>query len=44
MRNGVVPERITYGYYKSGHMMYIHQPSLEKLMGDLRAFVRGVGD
>ena len=27
-------------YYESGHMMYIHKPSLGKLAGDLRAFVR----
>ncbi|NIM01863.1 MAG: hypothetical protein GTN89_13770, partial [Acidobacteria bacterium] len=37
MRNGVVPERITYAYYRSGHMMYIHQPSLIRLMSDVRA-------
>ncbi len=40
MRNGVVPERITYAYYESGHMMYIHQPSLVQLMDDVRAFIR----
>lgn len=40
MRNGVVPERITYAYYESGHMMYVHQPSLEKLMDDVRGFIR----
>lgn len=40
MRNGVVPERITYKYYEAGHMMYIHQPSLERLMADIRAFIR----
>ncbi len=40
MRNGVVPERITYAYYEAGHMMYIHRPSLLKLMDDVRAFVR----
>ncbi len=40
MRNGVVPERITYAYYESGHMMYIHHPSLVRLMDDVRAFIR----
>ncbi len=25
-------------YYESGHMMYVHQPSLDKLSADLRAF------
>ncbi len=39
MRNGVVPERITYAYYESGHMMYIHEPSLVQLMDDVRAFI-----
>jgi carboxypeptidase C (cathepsin A) len=43
MRNGVVPERITYAYYESGHMMYVHRPSLEKLMDDVRAFIRAGG-
>ena len=40
MRNGVVPERITYAYYESGHMMYIHEPSLIQLMDDVRAFIQ----
>lgn len=39
MRNGVVPERITYKYYEAGHMMYIHQPSIEALMQDVRDFI-----
>jgi carboxypeptidase C (cathepsin A) len=43
MRNGVVPERITYAYYESGHMMYVHRPSLEKLMIDVRDFIRAGG-
>jgi carboxypeptidase C (cathepsin A) len=38
-RNGVVAERVTYAYYESGHMMYVHEPSLEKLMDDVRAFI-----
>ena len=42
MRNGVVPERITYAYYESGHMMYIHEPSLIKLKEDLGAFIEGL--
>lgn len=40
-RNGVVPERIVFEYYEAGHMMYVHEPSLEKLANDLRAFIRG---
>ena len=31
--------RITSGYYESGHMMYIHRPSLAKLTGEVRGFV-----
>ena len=38
-RNGVVPERITFKYYEAGHMMYVHEPSLQKLAGDVRAFI-----
>jgi len=26
-------------YYEAGHMMYVHQPSLERLAADLREFV-----
>ena len=29
---------ITKAYYESGHMMYIHQPSLKKLKDDVRGF------
>ena len=39
MRNGVVPERIVYRYYESGHMMYIHEPSLAAFLGDVREFI-----
>lgn len=34
-----IRENIEMTYYEAGHMMYIHQPSLEKLVGDLRRFV-----
>ncbi len=33
-------DKITMTYYEAGHMMYLHQPSLEKLAEDLRGFVR----
>ncbi len=36
-------DRITFTYYESGHMMYIHQPSLEKLAKDIRDFVNAGG-
>jgi len=31
--------RLTIKYYEAGHMMYIHQASLEKLAADIRSFV-----
>ncbi|MDX1555100.1 MAG: peptidase S10 [Xanthomonadales bacterium] len=33
-------ERITMEYYEAGHMMYLHQPSMEKFRDDLARFVR----
>lgn len=30
---------ISMGYYQSGHMMYIHRPSLKRLKSDLAAFI-----
>ncbi len=37
--NGIEAGRIRMTYYPSGHMMYLHDPSLIALMGDLRALV-----
>lgn len=31
--------RLTIKYYEAGHMMYIHEASLEKLAADIRAFI-----
>jgi carboxypeptidase C (cathepsin A) len=33
-------KNISLGYYEAGHMMYIHQPSLEKLSHDLVDFIK----
>ncbi len=33
-------DHVQMGYYQAGHMMYIHQPSLQQLKQDLAAFVR----
>ncbi len=33
-------ENISLAYYESGHMMYVHQPSLAQLKADLAAFIR----
>ena len=41
-RHGYLPERITYFYYEAGHMMYLHRPSLDKLMDDIRGFIQGL--
>ena len=38
-RNGVVPERVELTYYEAGHMMYVHEPSLERFLADVRAFL-----
>ncbi|MCP4901167.1 MAG: hypothetical protein GY906_29710 [bacterium] len=38
-RHGILPERVTMHYYEAGHMMYVHRPSLDKLMADIRDFV-----
>ncbi len=32
-------DHVTMSYYESGHMMYIHEPSLKKLRADLAAFI-----
>lgn len=38
-RNGIVSDRVQMTYYEGGHMMYTHQPDLEKLSKDIRAFL-----
>lgn len=40
-RHGIDMSRVTMTYYEAGHMMYVHQPSLEAVARDLRAFLRG---
>ncbi len=39
-RNGIDADRLTEKYYEAGHMMYIHHPSLDQLVKDLRTFIR----
>ena len=34
-------DNIKVSYFEAGHMMYIHQPSLVRMAGELRAFVKG---
>lgn len=38
--NGIDPDRVVMEYYEAGHMMYTHEPSLEKLAKDVRSFIR----
>jgi carboxypeptidase C (cathepsin A) len=38
-QTGMIPGRVTFAYYEAGHMMYVHEPSLAKLAGDIRAFI-----
>lgn len=38
---GHLKDRIRFDYYESGHMMYIHMPSLVKMKTDLTNFIRG---
>ncbi len=40
--NGIDADRIRMEYYEAGHMMYLHEPSLAALMGDIRALVAEV--
>jgi len=42
-RNGIPTDRVRFEYYKAGHMMYIHHPSLDKLAEDVRGFI-GAGE
>jgi len=38
-RSGVVSDRVHFEYYEAGHMMYVHHPSLAKLLSDTREFI-----
>jgi carboxypeptidase C (cathepsin A) len=38
-RHGILKDRLTMTYYEAGHMMYLHRPSLDQLMADVRAFL-----
>ncbi len=38
-RNGIPQERVTLTYYEAGHMMYVHEPDLVKIAGDIRKFL-----
>lgn len=38
-RNGILKNQFTLTYYEAGHMMYVHEPDLVKLAGDIRKFL-----
>lgn len=38
-RHGIDGDRTVMTYYEAGHMMYIHQPSLEAVARDVREFI-----
>ncbi|WP_286828376.1 MULTISPECIES: S10 family peptidase [Kordiimonas] len=39
--NGIDTSRVWFTYYEAGHMMYVHQPSIEQLVKDIRTFIQG---
>ena len=39
--SGIDPKRLEIHNYEGGHMMYLYQPSLEKLSDDIVAFIGG---
>jgi carboxypeptidase C (cathepsin A) len=38
---GALLQNVRVSYFEAGHMMYIHQPSLERMAKELRGFVSG---
>jgi carboxypeptidase C (cathepsin A) len=37
--HGILAERETTAYFEAGHMMYLHRPSLDKLLAEVRGFM-----
>jgi carboxypeptidase C (cathepsin A) len=37
--NGIDTNRVVFTYYEAGHMMYVHEPSLEAFVKDVRDFI-----
>jgi len=40
-RHAIPSDRVEFTYYEAGHMMYVHEPSLELFMADIRRFIEG---
>jgi len=36
----ILKDRVHYSYYEAGHMMYVHKPSRDKFLSDIRAFIK----
>lgn len=41
-RHGILADRLTWKYYEAGHMMYVHHPSAEQFLRDIREFITTV--
>jgi len=39
--NDIPPDRVDMRYYEAGHMMYVHGPSLDALLADIRRIMAG---
>ena len=39
-RHGILKDRVIMKYYEAGHMMYVHDPSLQRVAADIHAFIR----
>lgn len=37
--HGLVHERISYAYYEVGHMIFLHEPSRQRFLADVRRFI-----
>ena len=42
-QDGVVADRITYTYYKTGHMIFLDEANRKKLLADVRSLITGRG-
>ncbi|MHA7816124.1 MAG: S10 family peptidase [Pseudohaliea sp.] len=40
-RHGIGADRVDFHFYHGGHMMYVHEPSRQALLEDVRAFMDG---
>jgi carboxypeptidase C (cathepsin A) len=38
-RHAFLEDRINFTYYEAGYLMYVHEPSLESFMTDVRGFI-----